>query len=98
VEMRRAVTRKRKTAPLQKAALGPVSDADQQLLDRLRTWRRDEARVQGVPAYVILHDATLLEIARRRPDDLMQMNGISGIGSKKLERYGAALLRLLRTD
>jgi ATP-dependent DNA helicase RecQ len=98
VEMRRAVARKRKSGPAQKAALGPVSAADEQLLDRLRAWRRDESRVQGVPAYVILHDATLLEIARRRPNDLMQMNGISGIGSKKLERYGAALLRLLRAD
>jgi ATP-dependent DNA helicase RecQ len=98
VEMRRALARKRKTGPPQKASHGPVSDADQLLLERLRTWRRDEARVQGVPAYVILHDATLLEIARRRPGDLMQMNGISGIGSKKLERYGAALLRLLRAE
>jgi ATP-dependent DNA helicase RecQ len=96
--MRRAVARKRKSGPAQKAALGPVSAADEQLLERLRAWRRDESRVQGVPAYVILHDATLLEIARRRPSDLIQMNGISGIGSKKLERYGAALLRLLRAD
>ena len=53
---------------------------------------------QGVPAYVILHDSTLLEIARKRPDDLMQMNGISGIGVKRLERYGAALLSLLRAE
>ena len=45
-----------------------------------------------MPAYVILHDATLLEIARRRPPDLPALGGIAGIGAKKLERYGAALL------
>jgi ATP-dependent DNA helicase RecQ len=98
VQMRRAQPRKRKPAPVRAIASGPVSDADMLLLDRLRAWRRDEARVQGVPAYVIFHDSTLLEIARRRPQDLMQMNGISGIGSKRLERYGAALLRVLRAE
>jgi ATP-dependent DNA helicase RecQ len=45
---------------------------------------------------VILHDSTLLELALKRPADLMQMNGISGIGAKRVERYGAALLRLVR--
>ena len=96
MEMRRAVPRKRKSVPTIKTGGTPVAEADLPLLERLRTWRRDEARVQGVPAYVILHDSTLLEIARRRPGDLMQMSAISGIGSKKLERYGAALLRLMR--
>jgi len=75
-----------------------VSSADLQLLEKLKAWRREEARTQGVPAYVILHDSALLEIARKRPDDLMQMNGISGIGVKRLERYGSALLRLLRAE
>ena len=45
-----------------------------------------------MPAYVILHDATLIEIARRQPHDLPALSGIPGIGARKLERYGAALL------
>jgi ATP-dependent DNA helicase RecQ len=96
VEMRRAIARKRKPAPVRDSDSGPVTDADLQLLEILKAWRRDEARSQGVPAYVILHDSTLLELARRRPSDLLQMNGISGIGAKRLERYGAALLGLVR--
>jgi len=96
VEMRRAVARTRKVPAVRGKDIGPVSSADLQLLEKLKAWRREEARTQGVPAYVILHDSALLEIARKRPDDLMQMNGISGIGSKRLERYGSALLRLLR--
>jgi len=98
VEMRRAVARTRKMAPVRGKDIGPVSSADLQLLEKLKAWRREEARTQGVPAYVILHDSALLEIARKRPDDLMQMNGISGIGVKRLERYGSALLRLLRAE
>jgi ATP-dependent DNA helicase RecQ len=96
VQMRRAVTRAKKARVARLTSGGDVSAADQQLLERLRAWRREEARIQGVPAYVILHDSALLEIARRRPGDLSQMNGISGIGVKRLERYGTALLRLLR--
>jgi ATP-dependent DNA helicase RecQ len=48
-----------------------------------------------VPAYVILHDSTLAEIARRRPRDLGGLAAVSGIGAKKLERYGGALLALV---
>ena len=57
--------------------------------------RRDEARQQGVPAYVILHDSTLAENARTRPRDLGALAGLNGIGAKKLERYGESLLQLI---
>ena len=97
VQMRRAVARKRKVPVVRAQDVGEIANADLHLLERLKAWRREEARTQGVPAYVILHDSALVEIARRRPDDLIQMHGISGIGVKRLERYGAALLRLLRT-
>jgi ATP-dependent DNA helicase RecQ len=62
---------------------------------RLKAWRLAEARRQAVPAYVILHDATLVEIARRQPRDLDALAGMPGIGARKLERYGAALLELV---
>jgi ATP-dependent DNA helicase RecQ len=94
--MRRVVARKRKVIAVRGIELGAVTGTDLEVLEALKVWRREEARQQGVPAYVILHDSTLLELARRRPRDLLQMNGITGIGAKRLERYGAALLRLLR--
>jgi ATP-dependent DNA helicase RecQ len=48
-----------------------------------------------VPAFVILHDKTLAEIARQRPPDLTALREIAGIGVTKLERYGAALLEIV---
>jgi ATP-dependent DNA helicase RecQ len=61
----------------------------------LKTWRADVARAHNLPAYVIFHDATLAEIARRRPQSLADLQGISGIGAKKLEAYGADVLRVV---
>ncbi|MEP6942498.1 MAG: RQC domain-containing protein, partial [Betaproteobacteria bacterium] len=62
------------------------------LLDRLKAWRLDESRAQAVPAYVILHDKTLVDIARSRPRTLDALGAIAGIGARKLERYGDALI------
>ena len=68
---------------------------DTALLDALKGWRREQARQQGVPPYVVFHDRTLVELAARRPSDLNALGGIGGIGAAKLERYGAALLEVL---
>jgi ATP-dependent DNA helicase RecQ len=70
-------------------ALDPVA---QTLWTALRAWRLGEARRQELPPYVIFHDATLIEVARRRPVSLDALAEIPGIGRSKLERYGAALL------
>jgi len=61
----------------------------------LKSWRAEVARAHNLPAYVIFHDATLAEIARRRPQSLEDLQGISGIGAKKLEAYGAEVLRVV---
>ena len=63
---------------------------------RLRVWRLDTAKSHGVPPYVIFHDATLAEIARRDPVDLDDLRGVPGVGATKLERYGDALLAALQ--
>jgi len=68
------------------------------LLDALRNWRSGMARKRGVPAYVVLHDATLEGIASSQPKNLDQLRAVSGIGDKKLERYGDALLLLVRLE
>jgi ATP-dependent DNA helicase RecQ len=84
--------RRRARTPFAQADLPAAA---QRLFDRLRAWRLEAARRHGVPAYVILHDATLREIASAQPESLEALRGISGIGAKRLEAYGAELLGLV---
>ncbi len=72
-----------------------LSEGDEALFQALREWRRDQARGQGVPPYVVFHDRTLVEIAAARPGNLEQLGGISGVGRSKLERYGDAVLAVV---
>jgi len=65
------------------------------LFERLRSWRAEEAREQGVPAYIVFGDATLRGIAVTRPATLAELGGISGVGEKKLEQYGESLLEVV---
>ena len=69
---------------------------DDRVLARLKAWRTAQAREQAVPAYVIFHDSTLAAIAAAQPRDLAALAAISGIGAKKLDRYGSALLEVVR--
>ncbi|MEV7285540.1 DNA helicase RecQ [Streptomyces sp. NPDC093252] len=69
-------------------ALAPAFEA-------LRAWRAEQAREQGVPAYVIFHDATLREIATQWPGSVRELGGISGVGEKKLATYGEGVLEVL---
>ncbi|HUH60693.1 MAG TPA: DNA helicase RecQ [Candidimonas sp.] len=68
----------------------------QQCFDSLRAWRSEVARSNGVPAYVIFHDATLREVAVKRPQSLDELAHISGVGARKREAYGEELLRHVR--
>lgn len=63
--------------------------------EALRAWRAEQAREQGVPAYVIFHDATLREIATVWPASVRELGGISGVGEKKLATYGEGVLEVL---
>ncbi|WP_406282836.1 DNA helicase RecQ [Embleya sp. NBC_00896] len=65
------------------------------VFEELRTWRGATAKEQGVPAYVIFHDATLREIATTRPTTLAELGTISGIGENKLAKYGQPILDTL---
>ena len=60
----------------------------------LKAWRGEVAREHNLPAYVIFHDATLAAIAQAAPQSLEDLEGISGIGIKKLEAYGEQVLRV----
>jgi ATP-dependent DNA helicase RecQ len=95
VETRRL--RAKPAARRKEKAAGPSGLRAEELVlfEKLKVWRGAEARAQGLPAYVILHDSTLAEIARRRPRDLDGLAAVSGIGATKLDRYGRALLALV---
>ncbi|HVV92445.1 MAG TPA: DNA helicase RecQ [Hyphomicrobiales bacterium] len=77
------------------AAAEELPAADRPLFEALRAERLRLAREQGVPPYVVFHDATLREMARRRPRGREQMAEVPGVGAAKLERYGAAFLRVI---
>jgi ATP-dependent DNA helicase RecQ len=78
------------------AAASALDAAARERWERLRTWRADIAKEHGVPAYVVFHDGTLAGIARECPATIEALSRISGVGARKLERYGADLLALLR--
>jgi ATP-dependent DNA helicase RecQ len=74
------------------AAAGP---ADEGLFERLRAWRLERARVDEVPAYVVLHDATLRELATAKPTSELDLAAVKGFGPTKLERYGEDVLAVI---
>ncbi|HEX9536478.1 MAG TPA: DNA helicase RecQ [Stellaceae bacterium] len=74
------------------AELDPVARS---LWESLRAWRLEEARRQELPPYVIFHDSTLTEVARRRPPSLAALAEIPGVGRSKLERYGGAVIAVV---
>ncbi len=78
-----------------RAPAAALPDGVAPVFEQLRAWRGAAAKEQGVPAYVIFHDATLREIATRRPTTLAELGRISGIGEAKLGRHGQAVLDTL---
>ncbi|WP_336644984.1 DNA helicase RecQ [Microbacterium sp. USHLN186] len=104
-----AVLRGETPVPLRKDTIGRVSagrvrkasaadalDAgDRGLFEALRAWRAETARAQGVPAYIVFGDATLRALAEHRPSSVGELGGISGIGEKKRDAYGDAVLEVI---
>ena len=81
------------------SAQAPLADAAPELrslFEALRAWRRTQASAQAVPPYVIFHDKTLLDIAHARPASLAVLGKVSGVGQGKLDRYGDAVLEVVR--
>jgi len=66
------------------------------IFDKLRWWRVETARKHNVPAYVIFHDSTMREIAKARPGSLDDLRGVTGVGEKKLDTYGAEIIALIQ--
>ena len=85
-----------RSSSAQSSAPGEGSPADSALLEALREFRREEARIRSVPAYVVFHDRTLQELAARRPTELSALASVAGLGPKKIELYGEKLLTILQ--
>ncbi|RRH77961.1 DNA helicase RecQ [Falsigemmobacter faecalis] len=77
------------------AAKALVSEEDAPLLSALKAKRRALAEAQGAPAYIIFTDKTLIEMAEKRPRSMDEMAGISGVGAKKLDSFGAEFLAVI---
>jgi ATP-dependent DNA helicase RecQ len=78
-----------------KKSVVEISDIDEPLWQALRAARMAIAKEQGVPPYVIFHDATLLEILRSKPQTTSELANVSGVGAMKLERYGPAFIKVI---
>ena len=79
-------------------AVAALRDPEQSRFAALKAWRAEVAREHNLPAYVIFHDATLVSIAQRAPRTLGDLQGISGLGAKKLEAYGEEVLRVVMSN
>ncbi|HWI77754.1 MAG TPA: RecQ family ATP-dependent DNA helicase, partial [Ramlibacter sp.] len=101
VQLRESVSlpadaRRRKGATrLAPAVAASLTDSGQLRFAALKAWRAEVARAHNLPAYVIFHDATLAAIAALAPESLDDLQGVSGIGAKKLEAYGSEVLRVV---
>jgi ATP-dependent DNA helicase RecQ len=98
VELRhyqKPVKQKREASRKKDLAEAGLSPEEQAIFEKLRWWRVETARKHNVPAYVIFHDATMREIARRKPESLDELAGVSGVGERKLETYGADIIALI---
>ena len=87
---------KRSATSATKTANAALDAAGERRFAALKAWRAEVAREHNLPAYVIFHDATLIAIAQRDPQELSDLDGISGIGAKKLTAYGDEVLRAVR--
>jgi len=76
------------------AELPPLSAEQEAVYEKLRGWRAAISKEQGVPAYVVFHDATLRSIAVTAPATLAELAGVSGVGESKLSKYGEAILEM----
>jgi ATP-dependent DNA helicase RecQ len=91
VRLRSEPKREPRAAKAAKAAV-EMSEEATPVFEKLRSWRAATAKEQGVPAYVIFHDATLRQIATERPTTLAELGGINGVGESKLAKYGQRIL------
>ena len=84
-------------APAPRSTVELPAEAES-LFERLRAWRAAAAKEQGVPAYVVFHDATLRQIATDAPATLAALSRINGVGENKLAKYGDQILEVIAAE
>ncbi len=94
IEPERTASRSTRSAK-QSAALADLSAGGVELFEALRSWRSETAKELGVPAYIVFGDSTLKAVAAATPRSLAELDGITGIGAKKLDAYGEALVTVV---
>jgi len=94
VQAESRLERSRRTAPPGSFTAPSSNPTD----EALRAWRLERSRADGVPAYVVLSNATVAEIASARPRNPRELSRISGIGPTKLDRYGEDILRIVNSS
>ncbi len=92
---RRTPEERRAARAARRSDAAGLDDAQNDVFERLREWRLSVAKQEGVPPYVIFSNATLTAIAEANPKTLRDLSGVSGIGEKKLARYGESVLNLI---
>ena len=80
------------------SAAEQLAPDDRPLFEALRAWRAEQAREQGVPAYIVFGDATLRALAEHRPASIADLDGITGVGAKKRDAYGDAVLQVIAAN
>ena len=96
VTLRRDTAKRAQTGRVREQTVATVSPENADLLRALKEERRDIARELSLPAYTVLHDRSLIELAERRPSTLEAFAGIHGVGQAKLEKFGARFLAVIR--
>jgi ATP-dependent DNA helicase RecQ len=89
---------RKSAAPARTAGFAEASPGGESLFDALRAWRMTIAKAQGVPPYVIFHDAVLRDFAAVRPASRDALGEIKGVGASKLERYADAVLGVVASN
>ncbi|MBT8233760.1 MAG: DNA helicase RecQ [Saprospiraceae bacterium] len=95
IELAKFVSPEERKKPIIQKIKFDDSDADVVLLDKLKQWRRAKANKMNAPAFVILHDKSLRQIASVLPDSEMKLLSIEGIGKAKMTKYGKEILELV---
>ncbi len=97
IHLRQQTKPERASGKRQAGDLTPLDATGRYLWEQLRIWRAKTAKEHGVPAYVIFHDATLHELVRLCPQTEDELRQVTGVGARKLDKYGNHLIEILRS-